>query len=85
MRQNAGKMRNPHDLRRQTGGVLHEVFVPQTSPNDISYGTYIRQNCRRGNWSSEYRMDFDPQQRGWKRVFLFADSTDAISFKMRFG
>lgn len=86
MRQRPGKMRNPQDLRRR--GTVHEVMPErETEEKDGERTDYVRTNCRRGDWATDYVRVAIPSAREmeWRRVYMFADEADAMFFRMRFG
>lgn len=84
-----GKMRNRIDLERRCKGTVYSVTVITGSEEHGVHALYIRQNCRRGDWSQE-------THNGWRdrslrdgepptTVYSFADQADAAIFRMRFG
>lgn len=65
----------------------HEIQIADETPSDDreDFADFIRTNCRRGDYSTEYQL-FKKSENKWMRflMFKFADDKDAVIFKLRF-
>ena len=88
MKSRPGKRLNLEHFN-QLYGDGYEVVIHQTEYTD-KYYLFIRENCRKGDWTyyrreknSKYsKIASNISRVEWEDVYLFADSTDAVAFKM---
>ena len=85
MKTRSGKMRNMLDLKRRHA-VVYEVVVSAPEEHGAP-ARYIREHCRRADWSQERRREWITS--GMSRfstegitVYAFADQQDAMMFKL---
>lgn len=87
-------------MRRRSGRFVSHELVGDAYEVDLNVvwvmgdqdvrTRFIRDHCRRGNWSKvpwalqHYKPDETGERKATVR-YLFADQTDAMHFKMRFG
>jgi hypothetical protein len=62
----------------------HKVNVEDRRDYDV-YTKFIRDNCRRGNWSKVCYRKVDRVAFFDCVTYLFADEQDAMTFKLAFG
>ncbi len=87
MRRRTGRFVGYKDIEESAYEV--DLAMPWVFGQQEECTRFIRDNCRRGNWSKvPWAMGYlKPDEDGRKAItrYLFVDQEDAMHFKMRFG